>query len=116
YGVDPTVLEQGAPIERVLDEVLAFVGPAPLAGLDIALAAARLQFALRALGRGQLDNELVELAVPEGERPDLVRLARRGGLPVPERLRPANLAALAARLARGARPGQDMPPRLRESP
>ncbi len=100
YGVDAAAVEDGAPIDRVLDELLDFVGGAPLAGLDVALGAARLQYALRALGRPQLDNGLVELAVPAGERPDLVRLARRAGLPVPERLRPAALAALAARLAR----------------
>jgi hypothetical protein len=110
YGVDAAAVEDGAPIDRVLDELLDFVGGAPLAGLDVALGAARLQYALRALGRPQLGNELVELAVPAGERPDLVRLARRAGLVVPERSRPAALAALAARLARNGSAPTPEPP------
>ncbi len=106
YGVTQTALEDGMPLERALEHLLDFVGEAPLAGLDVAVGVARLQFALRALGRPALANQLHELAVADDERPDrpdLVRLAKRSGLPTPERPRPSTLAALAARLARPGR-------------
>lgn len=100
YGVTEAALADGVPLARAVEELVDFVGDAPLAGLDVAVGVARLQFALRELGRPSLANELRELAVAGDERPDLLRLAKRSGLPVPDRPRPSTLAALAARLAR----------------
>jgi hypothetical protein len=100
YGVTAEAVEEGRPLDRAVEALLDFVGDAPLAGLDVSVGVARLQYALRALGKPTLVNQLRELAIADGERPDLLRLARRAGLPAPERLRPANLASLAARLAK----------------
>jgi hypothetical protein len=99
YGVVEAELDGAPALERALDELLAFMRAAPLAGLDVGLAVARLQFALRELGRPPLDNPTIELSVPGEQRPDLARLARAAGLSVPTRPTPAGLAALAAQLA-----------------
>jgi len=98
-GVSPEALDEAPPPERALDALLAFVGEAPLAGLDVGPAVARIQLTLRGLGWPPLSNDLIELAVPSETRPDLARLAGRAGLPVPNRLGPAVLAALAVQLA-----------------
>lgn len=98
-GVSAEALDEAPSPERALDALLAFVGEAPLAGLDVGPAVARIQLALRALGWPPLSNDLIELAVPTETRPDLARLAGRVGLPVPNRLGPAVLAALAVQLA-----------------
>src|SRR5207302_2119836 len=63
YGVVVAELEEAPPLARALDDLLGFVGDAPLAGLDLGVAVARLQYALRELGRPPLDNPLIELSV-----------------------------------------------------
>ncbi len=99
FGINSELNEDASGLEYVLDELEAFCGDAALVGVDIALAVAHLQFALRALGRRPLTNPMIELAVATVQRPDLERLARARGLAYPARPRPASLATLALRLA-----------------
>lgn len=98
YGVTVEQLESAPPLESALEELLAAIGDATIVGLDTGVALARLQFALRSLGRPPLANPFVELARPGHARPDLARLARQAGLIVPARPGPGTLARLAAEL------------------
>jgi hypothetical protein len=100
-GVRAEELDEAPDPEAALAELLAFAGRARLVGLDVGLAAARLQFALREAGGPPLENGLVELAVADETKPDLEALARRRRLPVPSRPTPGALAELALRLAEG---------------
>ncbi|HEY3078476.1 MAG TPA: GIY-YIG nuclease family protein [Chloroflexota bacterium] len=109
-GVRAEELDEAPPPERALAELLAFAGEARLVGLDVGVAVARLQFALREAGRPPLENRLVEVAVAEQTRPDLLALARRRGLAVPPRPTAGALAELALRLAAGSEPADDEAP------
>src|SRR5919201_504947 len=70
-GVRAEELDEAPSPETALAELLAFVGQARLAGLDVGVAVARLQFALREIGRPPLENRLLELAVAGEKKPDL---------------------------------------------
>ncbi|TAK26008.1 MAG: hypothetical protein EPO26_01295 [Chloroflexota bacterium] len=91
-GIREEDLESAPSLAEALDDFLAFIGGAPLAALDIGVAAARLQFACRAHGIASLTNRLVELAIPDERRPDLARHAIKAGIRLPTRLTPIAIA------------------------
>jgi hypothetical protein len=109
-GVPAGELDEAPSPERALAELLAFAGEARLVGLDVGVAVARLQFALREIGRPPLENRLRELAVAGEKKPDLEALARRRGLPLPPRPTAGALAELALRLGAGEPEGEGEAP------
>ncbi len=111
HGLDAESLETAPAFEELAPSLLEFLGDRPIAGLDVAQNVAFLQFALRRAGLPGLVNPLLELARDEvtkagmdgRRRPDLGRLARRFGVPVPPRRDVLALARTTAAIAARAR-------------
>lgn len=108
HGVDVDSLEGAPTFSEIAPELLAFVDGYPLVGLDVTTAVAFLQFALRRAGLPELANPIVELAGQAAQlergrkRPDIGRLARWFGVPVPIRRDVRSLALATAEIAQRA--------------
>ena len=107
-GISEEDVATASAVAAIAPELLAFIGDRPLVGLDVGIAVAYLQGALRVVGLAPLTNELIDIvplarlalgeAAPRG-KPDATRLAAALAVPPPEERRLDSDARAAARLA-----------------